>query len=54
MSLFANVSRKIKEILGHLKAQSTCNEAVRIGPLPLKFAPDHLKCDKMCDKAVDV
>ena len=54
MSLIANILRPIKEILGHLKVQGTSNESVRIGPVPLKFAQDHLKCDKMCDKAVDV
>ena len=31
-----------------------CNEAIRVDPYSLAFAPDHFKTHKMCDKAIEI
>ena len=48
MSLCADVPCWIKEIPDRLKTTEMCNEAVRIEPSSLSFAPDHFKAEEIC------
>ena len=49
---YENVPCWIREILGHLKTQEMCNEAVGMEPYSLEFVPDHLKMQEICNEAV--
>ena len=51
-SYYENVLQWIREISGHLKMQTMCEEAVWIEPRSLAFVPSHFKTEGLFIKAV--